>query len=115
MQVLSVYTKEENIGEELLSRAHMGKYRSDGYIWHAIIKVRHGGWSLVTARHSVVVVPHYALREQGACAVPGPDCVFQRTRLEFKGWSWVIKPDLPRYFCGAFREWNFAVKLPWKN
>lgn len=38
-QVLSVYSREENIGEELLSRVHMGRYRSDGYVWHASIKV----------------------------------------------------------------------------
>lgn len=38
-QVLSVYSREENIGEELLSRVHMGRYRSDGYVWHAYIEV----------------------------------------------------------------------------
>ncbi|CAN0145689.1 unnamed protein product, partial [Hapterophycus canaliculatus] len=37
-QVLSVYSREENIGEELLSRVHMGRYRSDGYVWHASIE-----------------------------------------------------------------------------
>lgn len=40
LQVLSVYSRSENIGEELLSRVHMGRYRSDGYVWHAAIKVR---------------------------------------------------------------------------
>ncbi|CAN0321122.1 unnamed protein product, partial [Ectocarpus sp. 8 AP-2014] len=37
---LSVYSRSENIGEELLSRVHMGRYRSDGYVWHAAIDVR---------------------------------------------------------------------------
>ncbi|CAM9933519.1 unnamed protein product [Scytosiphon promiscuus] len=37
-QVLSVFSREENIGEELLSRVHMGRYRSDGYVWHASIE-----------------------------------------------------------------------------
>lgn len=37
-QILSVYSREENVGEELLSRVHMGRYRSDGYVWHATLE-----------------------------------------------------------------------------
>ncbi|CAM9268648.1 unnamed protein product, partial [Laminaria digitata] len=37
-QALSVYSREENIGEELLSRVFMGRYRSDGYVWHVAVK-----------------------------------------------------------------------------
>lgn len=37
-QILSVYSREENVGEELLSRVHMGRYRSDGYVWHVALK-----------------------------------------------------------------------------
>lgn len=37
-QILSVYSREENVGEELLSRVHMGRYRSDGYVWHATVE-----------------------------------------------------------------------------
>ena len=40
-QALSAYSREENIGEELLSRVFMGRYRSDGYVWHVAVKVRH--------------------------------------------------------------------------
>lgn len=39
-QALSVYSREENIGEELLSRVFMGRYRSDGYVWHVAVKVK---------------------------------------------------------------------------
>lgn len=40
VQVLSVYSREANVGEELLSRVHMGRYRSDGYVWHAAVQVK---------------------------------------------------------------------------
>lgn len=33
-----MYSREENVGEELLSRVHRGRYRSDGYVWHATLK-----------------------------------------------------------------------------
>lgn len=39
-QALTVYSHEENTGEELLSRVCMGRYRPDGYVWHTLIKVR---------------------------------------------------------------------------
>ncbi|CAM9365106.1 unnamed protein product [Discosporangium mesarthrocarpum] len=37
-QLLSVYSREENIGEELLSRVHMGLLRSEGYVWHTALQ-----------------------------------------------------------------------------
>jgi len=36
---LTMYTAEENIGQELLSRVSMGDYRAEGYLWHTRLKV----------------------------------------------------------------------------
>jgi len=33
-----MYTAEENIGQELLSRVSMGDYRAEGYLWHTRLK-----------------------------------------------------------------------------
>ena len=54
-QVLSVYSREENIGEELLSRVFMGRYRSDGYVWHVAVKVRRLDVHRLQSRLSVYV------------------------------------------------------------
>jgi hypothetical protein len=35
---LGVFSDEENTGEELLARIARGMYRSDGYLWHAIVE-----------------------------------------------------------------------------
>ena len=31
---LTVYRAEEHVGQELLARVNMGRYRSEGYVWH---------------------------------------------------------------------------------
>jgi hypothetical protein len=37
-QPLRVYSSDENMGQDLLSRIHHGDYRREGYVWHAILK-----------------------------------------------------------------------------
>lgn len=37
-QPLSVYSEDENIGSELLSRAAYGQYRAEGYVWYAALQ-----------------------------------------------------------------------------
>lgn len=37
-QPLRVYSSDENMGQDLLSRIHQGEYRREGYLWHAILK-----------------------------------------------------------------------------
>ncbi|CAM9404748.1 unnamed protein product, partial [Choristocarpus tenellus] len=51
-QVLSVYSQEENIGEEVLSRVHGGRYRSDGYVWHTPLQAR-GAFTLLAAKEAL--------------------------------------------------------------
>lgn len=65
-QVLSVYSREENIGEELLSRVYMGRYRSDGYVWHATVKVR-GGSTVVAPAVGVVQSEPFWCRVRSCC------------------------------------------------
>jgi len=35
---MKVYSVDENMGQELLSRIHNGEFRHEGYLWHAVLK-----------------------------------------------------------------------------
>jgi hypothetical protein len=35
---MKVYSIDENMGQELLSRIHNGEFRHEGYLWHAVLK-----------------------------------------------------------------------------
>jgi len=35
---LKVYSADENVGQELLSRIQNGEFRHEGYLWHAVLK-----------------------------------------------------------------------------
>jgi hypothetical protein len=37
-QPLRVYSSDENMGQDLLSRVHQGEYRREGYLWHGLLR-----------------------------------------------------------------------------
>lgn len=52
-QPLSVYSEDENIGSELLSRVARGQYRAEGYVWYAQL---HGACIVIITSARVIVV-----------------------------------------------------------